>query len=1087
MSFDAAARKYLGKLQTEIAQAERTGAYTDELSYRLCLDEFFKELMPQFGATIKSIAEPKRRFRRGPDWVFYDEQTMGVYGNVEAKGPDPDNLLPVGSHKEQVEKYLELGYRVILTDGLDFIFFSPGKGRALHSPLVNKPVNAQNWENLSPNPALENQFRAFFKSAEARRCSEQQLVEEVAKRAKLIAKSVEDLADLSPDMGDGEIERKTIEALRELKKMVEEHHDPALRNRKAFADFVAQVLTFGLLYAHRVVRGRTGTPAERYRQIRNFWSGVVHRQYTERLRPFKALVGILGDELNLAHASDAGSVGALYDDCCRLLAHIELEETQRDAPDYHKLYEQFLTVFDPKTRFDFGAFYTPEELAAYAVRLVKAITKTEVHGVSLYSPNNKLIDPCCGTGTFLEWLIREAPSSRDLPTVIGFEILPTPYALAHYRLTMLNAEQEYLRNLSVVLTNTLSDKLEDELSQKRAANLIEAEQAVARKLSRPPLTLIIGNPPSSDSQVRSEEKTHLSIILELMNDFRPPEEKRTDRQNVQKQLLNDCMLFLRWACNRLQESPTGILAFVLPESFAEHTSYLYARKWLMEHFQKLWVLEIDKDIRRGVATSNLFKTQQGRLLLVGLMTQSESQTETQLRCGSLADLDSRSKNEELRRERDADGYLSMFRSFPIRKETYALRPGRSYNTRQYTRFWALYPDGKQPRPGEKYIFARHCSGLKLAPTGLFVHANEAILERRSRDVADAGIAFSDLNERWFSGQDKPIKAAQVPEDVRHGFAAALKNGKAFVRYAYRPLVTIHAFIDEPILRTLAGRSGGGTRYRPEILSAFRAQDTIGFAVAPAPKDVGDELHRFVSFCWGLPDNDLCKRGNAQILCNVFPLYKQAQWNPAPISNVNAELTQLLAEQSGATPDEISERLVYYAYAVMCSGAFLKTFEGVMFGVASAKTKCIPIAVDPKLFAAIADKGERLALLEKPDANLPVPAGFEKRTQAHRAEFELGNFKIDEAVGTIRLYARDKSEVLIVKELDTQTLNYQVAGYQIIQQWLKIHSWRYMRTKFTAQHQRELFILIRRIELQRELITAIDEDVMRLLADDTLSL
>jgi len=118
---------------------------------------------------------------------------------------------------------------------------------------------------------------------------------------------------------------------------------------------VAQVLIFGLLYAHRIVIGPNDTPVERRDKIGSFWSASSsHTALIEKLRPFRALLEVLGDELG-----SQGPLGVWYQDCLLLLAHVELDQGQRSSPDYHLLYEKFLSAFDPDTRFDFGAFYTP--------------------------------------------------------------------------------------------------------------------------------------------------------------------------------------------------------------------------------------------------------------------------------------------------------------------------------------------------------------------------------------------------------------------------------------------------------------------------------------------------------------------------------------------------------------------------------------------------------------------------------------------------------------------------------------------------------------------------------------------------------
>jgi type I restriction-modification system DNA methylase subunit len=65
------------------------------------------------------------------------------------------------------------------------------------------------------------------------------------------------------------------------------------------------------------------------------------------------------------------------------------------------LYEDFLRVFDPSAVAKYGVYYTPPEV----VKLMVAQTECElINGLGtngLLDPNVRLLDPACGTGTFM--------------------------------------------------------------------------------------------------------------------------------------------------------------------------------------------------------------------------------------------------------------------------------------------------------------------------------------------------------------------------------------------------------------------------------------------------------------------------------------------------------------------------------------------------------------------------------------------------------------------------------------------------------------------------------------------------------------
>ena len=127
---------------------------------------------------------------------------------------------------------------------------------------------------------------------------------------------------------------------------------------------------------------------------------------------------------------------------------------------------------------------------------------------------------------------------------------------------------------------------------------------------------VIGNPPCSDT-IRDNTDKDFSIINHLMEDFRPPKELRRGRQNIQKQINNPFMQFLRWSCKKLLDSPNhSVLSLVVPLSFLEAESYKYARKYLCENFSDAWIVSVDADARTGARSDSLFHTLQGRAVIV---------------------------------------------------------------------------------------------------------------------------------------------------------------------------------------------------------------------------------------------------------------------------------------------------------------------------------------------------------------------------------------------------------------------------------------------------------------------------------------
>ena len=65
-------------------------------------------------------------------------------------------------------------------------------------------------------------------------------------------------------------------------------------------------------------------------------------------------------------------------------------------------YEPFLEAFDPQLRKELGVWYTPAEIVRYMVARVDEVLRSEL-GIAdgLADKNVYVLDPCCGTGTYL--------------------------------------------------------------------------------------------------------------------------------------------------------------------------------------------------------------------------------------------------------------------------------------------------------------------------------------------------------------------------------------------------------------------------------------------------------------------------------------------------------------------------------------------------------------------------------------------------------------------------------------------------------------------------------------------------------------
>lgn len=1065
MAFDADVKRYLRSMQYEYEAAMRGGQHTAELSFRNPMHELFRNISHDLNpdASFDIILEPRNQGRMGrPDWRIQNHDTLGVYGYIEAKGPsqEPFDTTP---YQGQIDRYMSLGHKLIITDGIDFVICFADTPVVV-SIIDKRRMNAADWSRLPVDERFKFYMTQFFSNPAPQQVNEEQLVELVAIRTRNLADEILSYADLSEDEAIDESERQVIRLLSGLRQIVYNHDDPALRTGTVFADFVAQVVMFCLLYAHRVLCSSNDTPAQKEDKIRNYINREINEG--EVLQPFRNLM------LYLLNEADAGAyISRWVDECISFLSYVQMTEEQLLNPDYHRLFELFLAKYDSQSRFDYGAFYTPKSLADFVVKLTNHIVSNEFGNASVYDDGNTIIDPCCGTGSFMEEVIAH-DSSNGAYNLCGFEILPAPYMLANYRMALVERQLGQKRmNVQIVLTNTLCNGLFRTVNEEET---IEGKElAKANRLSSMPIKLIIGNPPCSDSK-KQNDTSNYSAIMSLMEDFRPPSAGRHGRQNIQKQINNPFMQFIRWSCKKLLDHENhSVLSLVVPLSFLEAESYKYARKYLVEHFTSVWAAAIDADGRTGVRSDSLFNTLQGRAVIILTRRFDDQGSISEFR---FADFTKGSKAEkEACLRSDVTELVAHFSCHTLNYETYAFYPTLPFDTDMYNAFWPISGDR-----GQLAIFKQHCSGIKLAPTSLFTHVKAPILKRRSREIATTGVENA---REWFVGQDKPPKdekllafhdALNASGDVRS--MDRLLSENMFI-YSFRPYTLSNVLLWQELLQQYARIGGGGTRLRPELIKAYADPKTIGFAMAHAPKDLNPTLSQFVSFCWYYPDNDMCTRGNSHVYTNQYPS------ETGMANNINTTLLNNLSGLFEKNPRDVANDMVFYVYAILCSQVYLDEFEGALFTVHQTDKRArVPITRNKVVFDRIASLGRRLAELEKagysPENHLGfnyeasiqlVPKGFRLANSSNPFDEENEDLILTDGNTSIRIHC----------PVALQHLN--ISGYDVIKSvWLKFHSYAFTHCDFNGEDMRQLLDFLNTLEEHTRIVASIDEVVREIL-------
>lgn len=299
--------------------------------------------------------------------------------------------------------------------------------------------------------------------------------------------------------------------------------------------------------------------------------------------------------------------------------------TFREEQAVQYFYEPFLEEFDPVLRKDLGVWYTPEEIVRYQVEQVDHVLRTELDiARGLADPRVVVLDPCCGTGTYLVEVLRriqrtlkdegdDALSAQDVKAaamtrIHGFEIMPAPFVVAHLQLglllTSMGAPLQNEERVGVYLTNSLTgwtptasgvheptpeELLFPEMTDERdAARHIKQEEQIL---------VVLGNPPyNAFAGVHAEEEG------DLVDCYKDGLNKRVDEGGwgIRKFNLDDLYVrFFRIAERRITEGRPGrgVVSYISNYSYLRDPSFVVMRKRLNEEFDAMWFDNMNGDSR----------------------------------------------------------------------------------------------------------------------------------------------------------------------------------------------------------------------------------------------------------------------------------------------------------------------------------------------------------------------------------------------------------------------------------------------------------------------------------------------------------
>ena len=616
-------RDYVSELNRSLSEGNAT-----EHTHRPAL----KTLLESIDDSITATNEPARIECGAPDYSVSDNGL--TVGYIEAKDigisldaieRDSDRPNPSSPNGEQLKRYRAALPNLIFTNYTEFRWYVNGVRRSV-AVLADNDGGGKLTVNRDDISVVSELLSAFFAESPEPVSRPEELARRMARLTHMIRDVVREAFDnerVSQDVNGLYVAtRQTL------------IDDLSIDD---FADMFAQTLAYGL-FAARVNSEAAGF----------HWSTAA--------RDIPSANPFLRRVFNLTAGLDAESEPFIgfVDDLSQLLANSDMEAIlsdfgrrgARQDPIMH-FYETFLAAYDPQLRERRGVYYTPEPVISYIVRSVDHLlrerfgcpdgladyqmaeyeTLKDVGGeqkpVTKKSHRVLVLDPACGTGSFLYAVIdhiREGYRRTGnlgmwdgyvrqhlLKRIFGFELMMAPYAMAHLKLGMQLAAQDMpeehradwaydfsgYERLGVYLTNSLENAEQQAVGLFGPMRVITEEANAAAKIKRElPIMVVLGNPPySGHSSNASRRNGMLTWIGELIEDYKRVDGKPLGERNS-KWLQDDYVKFIRFGQWRIQQSGSGILAFITNHSYLNNPTFRGMRQQLMDTFSDIYILDL---------------------------------------------------------------------------------------------------------------------------------------------------------------------------------------------------------------------------------------------------------------------------------------------------------------------------------------------------------------------------------------------------------------------------------------------------------------------------------------------------------------
>ncbi|EHE9212843.1 N-6 DNA methylase [Campylobacter upsaliensis] len=719
------------------------------------------------------------------------------------------------------------------------------------------------------------------------------------------------------------------------------------------------------------------------------------------------------------------------------------------------LYEDFIKAYDElkgtQKRKEGGVFYTPKSVVKMIVSSLDELLKSKFNKTGFNDKSVKVLDFATGTGSFLAFVCEkileqqhslsqnesfkqatqnEAIKNKFLEDIYGFELSFVPYIVARLKLMQILKKKGYDKvneaDFQIYLNNTLDLSNQAHYELKIPLFYLDAEWKKARDVKHDKnLLVILGNPPYNAKSKNKDE-----TILKFLETYK----KNLNETNIQP-LDNDYIKFIRFSQWKLLEqgSSTGLMGFIIPNSFLDGRIHRNMRESLYKSFDAIYILNLhgsDKDAKND---ENVFDIKIGVCISLFIKYKNEPSKGATIFYASTAQkgIFKRAEKYALLDDISQRGLNSIKWEELSPNEPYFWFVPKSFESEEYEDFWALA--GDKALGDKRAIFGIYSSGIKTERDNIAIQLNEKVMQKIVDDFSN--LSQVQLVQKYDLKDTRDWKIANAINVIKNKLGSIEK-------IAYRPFDFQYTFYSTKSKSFLAYP-------RFETMQHFLSGENLGLCFSKDCQNFFDTI--FISG----EITDIHYNGSQ---CYITPLYLYNIQGKIP--NFTPEFLAYKAKHK-ILKDKNEEQILAFIYANLYNPKYRsKYLEYLKIGFPK-----VSFEVSVKEFERFEKLGSELIKLHLMQEIPQDEIDFIFLKESKKPNFKIEKYQEKERFVENKIIL---NEDLAISPIGAEIWNYTIGGYQVLKQWLKYRK-DYVCTKEELEHLLKICkILKKTIEIQGKL-------------------